>query len=90
MDEWFQDADPDRHRAAAVVWKQCSNNAERTRHVKETGVRWSELLRLPYFNPIRHLVVDPMHNLFLGLVKWIVMDIWLEEGKLSKQNLKTI
>jgi len=90
MDEWFQDTDPDRHRAAAVVWKQCSNNAERTRHVKETGVRWSELLRLPYFNPIRHLVVDPMHNLFLGLAKWIVMDIWLEEGKLSKQNLRTI
>lgn len=34
-----------------------------------TGVRWSELWRLPYFDPTKHLVVDPMHNLFLGLIK---------------------
>ncbi|GET57970.1 hypothetical protein GLOIN_2v1775288 [Rhizophagus irregularis DAOM 181602=DAOM 197198] len=26
-----------------------------------TGVRWSELLRLPYFDPIRFTIVDPMH-----------------------------
>src|SRR6266496_122623 len=42
-------------------------------------VRWSEMLRLPYFNPIRHLIVDPMHCLFLGIAKWIVkkvMDRW--------------
>lgn len=34
-----------------------------------TGLRWSELLRLPYYDPTRFLVVDPMHNLFLGLIK---------------------
>ena len=34
-----------------------------------TGVRWSELFRLPYFDPTKHLIVDPMHNLFLGLIK---------------------
>lgn len=34
-----------------------------------TGLRWSELLRLPYYEPSRFLVVDPMHNLFLGLIK---------------------
>jgi hypothetical protein len=32
------------------------------------GVRWSELLRLPYFDPSRFVVVDAMHNLFLGLI----------------------
>jgi len=36
--------------------------------VAETGVRWSQLLRLPYFDPSRFVVVDPMHNLFLGLL----------------------
>ncbi|KAF9472474.1 hypothetical protein BDN70DRAFT_766116, partial [Pholiota conissans] len=34
-----------------------------------SGLRWSELLRLPYFDPTKMLVVDPMHNLFLGLIK---------------------
>ena len=34
-----------------------------------TGLQWSELLRLPYYDPTRFLVVDPMHNLFLGLIK---------------------
>ena len=36
--------------------------------VAETGVRWSQLLRLPYFDPSRFVVVDLMHNLFLGLL----------------------
>jgi hypothetical protein len=32
-------------------------------------VRWSELSRLPYFDVTQHVVVDAMHNLFLGLIK---------------------
>lgn len=31
------------------------------------GVRYSELHSLPYFDPVRMHVVDPMHNLFLGI-----------------------
>jgi hypothetical protein len=37
--------------------------------VKITGIRWSELYRLPYFDPSCFVVVDCMHNLFLGLVQ---------------------
>lgn len=33
---------------------------------RKTGVRFSELFRLPYHDPIRSHVIDPMHNLFLG------------------------
>ncbi|PPR01352.1 hypothetical protein CVT24_006317 [Panaeolus cyanescens] len=33
------------------------------------GIRWSQLLRLPYFDITRCVVVDSMHNLFLGLLK---------------------
>ena len=33
------------------------------------GVRYSELFQLPYFDPIRHHVIDPMHNLLLGTAK---------------------
>ncbi|KAJ3500743.1 hypothetical protein NLJ89_g9653 [Agrocybe chaxingu] len=35
----------------------------------DAGIRWSELLRLPYFDITRNVVVDSMHNLFLGLIK---------------------
>lgn len=42
---------------------------ERQTIFDETGIRWSELLRLPYFDPSRFVVVDAMHNLFLGLMK---------------------
>ncbi|KAJ8455666.1 hypothetical protein ONZ45_g18882 [Pleurotus djamor] len=35
----------------------------------QSGVRWTEFLRLPYFDPARFVVIEPMHNLFLGLVK---------------------
>jgi hypothetical protein len=39
------------------------------------GVRWSELWRLPYWDPTRQLVVDPMHCLFLNLVKYHSLDL---------------
>ncbi|KAJ7599532.1 hypothetical protein C8J56DRAFT_1040411 [Mycena floridula] len=37
--------------------------------VKEHTTRWCELARLPYFDICRMIVIDPMHNLILGLVK---------------------
>ena len=40
----------------------------REKIVEHTGVRWSQLLRLPYFDPARFVVIDPMHNLLLGLI----------------------
>ena len=58
--------------------------------MKSTGVRWSELLRLPYFDPIRFITVDPMHCLFLGIAKWIVKRLWVDEGILNQESLKKI
>ena len=46
------------------------------------------MLRLPYFNPIRYLIVDLMHYLFFGIAKWIVKRLWIDSGKLSKFDLK--
>ncbi|CAI2197673.1 5616_t:CDS:1, partial [Funneliformis geosporum] len=34
------------------------------------------ILRLPYFNLIRYLVIDLMHYLFLGIAYWIVKRLW--------------
>ena len=35
---------------------------------KKNGVRWSELLRLSYFDIVTMTLVDPMHAVFLGMV----------------------
>jgi hypothetical protein len=43
--------------------------------------------RLPYFNPVHFLVIDPMHCLFLSIAKWIVIRLWIEKEKLSPQDL---
>ena len=54
---------------AAMDYQACGNKEAKTAQFNKTGVRWTELLRLPYFDISRCVVVDPMHNLFLGLIK---------------------
>ena len=46
---------------------------------RKYGVRYSELLRLPYFDIVEYHVVDPMHNLLLGTGKYL-MTLWKEKG----------
>jgi hypothetical protein len=88
MEEWFFARDSVQHRQNALGWRRCKSDAARKRFVQETGVRWSDLLRLPYFDPIRFVTVDPMHCLFLGIAKWIVKRIWVDEGVLTSSDLK--
>ena len=47
-------------------------------------------MRLPYFDPIRFITVDPMHCLFLGIAKWIVKRIWVDMGILTSIELSSI
>lgn len=54
-----------------------------------TGVRYSELLRLPYFDVVRHHLIDPMHNLFLGTTKHS-METWKNSGLLSSDKMQLI
>lgn len=56
------------------------------------GTRYSELMRLPYFNCVRFTVIDPMHNLFLGTAKNVMENVWLNQTKplLSDAKLKLI
>ena len=90
MTEWFVTRNLAQHRENALGWRRCNSDAARKRFVQETGVRWSELLRLPYFDPIRFVTIDPMHCLFLGIAKWIVKRIWVDESVLTSDDLKKI
>jgi hypothetical protein len=59
----------------AEEWLEAPSKAARGHVFTRTGVRWSELLRLPYWDPTRTVVVDGMHNLFLGLVQFHVRSV---------------
>lgn len=71
---------------AANHWREAVSKAERDKVFKETGVRWSELLRLPYWDPTRFLVINGMHNLFLGIVQHHFRDLIIID-KLANQGL---
>lgn len=54
------------HLAIAHLWNTTVNETIQNSIWKEYGIRWSELVRLPYWDPTRFTVVDTMHNFFLG------------------------
>ncbi|EXX70393.1 hypothetical protein RirG_087920 [Rhizophagus irregularis DAOM 197198w] len=89
-DVGYSARDSNEYRQNALGWRRCNSDAARKRFVKETGVRWSELLCLSYFDPIRFITVDPMHCLFLGIAKWIVKRIWIDGGILTPNSLNKI
>ena len=57
------------HRRFAKEWLDATSKSKRKAFYKKHGVRWSELLRLSYWDPVNWVVVDGMHNLFLGIVR---------------------
>lgn len=79
-DEWKQRAEE---------YKACGTVGGRKKHKQKHGIAWSELLRLPYWDPTRFLLVDAMHNLFLGLLQFHVRVVWEIEdaGKKAKSKM---
>jgi Transposase family tnp2 len=70
-------------RNSAQLYLDAVNEKERSEAVHNSGIRWSELLRLPYFDASCFVVVDAMHNLFLGLVHehYDILGIQLNNNK---------
>ena len=56
---------------------------------RKYGVRYSELLRLPYFDIVEYHVVDPMHNLLLGTGKYL-MTLWKEKTIINRCQFEYI
>ena len=92
-DVWVSRTDADCRRKAEKYISASSPEAAKAlvERVERYGIRWTELLRLPYYKPSSYLVVDPMHNLFLGLIKEHFRSIlgYDPEGK-NKQRRKTV
>ena len=48
------------------------------------------LLELPYFQSIEMLLIDPMHNLFLGTAKHFATDLWIGRNIFDQNALSII
>ena len=62
---------------------------EREKIEHESGVRYSVLTQLPYFDSVRLHIVDPMHNLLLGTAKRM-MNIWITFELISPSDFDNI
>lgn len=79
-----------KHRSDVKEILKCETKTSRSKKEIECGCRYSVLLDLPYFDPIRMLLLDPMHNLFLGTAKHMARDIWTGESFLDSSSYKKI
>ena len=64
------------HKAAAAEWRDKPTDAQRDAAFQTNSIRWSELLALPYWDPIQYTVIDSMHNHYLGLIQRHCRKIW--------------
>lgn len=67
----------EQHREYSKQHLSARTQAEEKEIEQEYGVRYSELSRLPYHDPIKCHLVDPMHCLLLGVAKH-TLKMWIE------------
>ena len=77
------------HRQFAMRLCSFRTQADRDRRESESGCCSSVLLKLQYFDAPRMLIVDPMHNLFLGTAKHYLKNIWLKSEIISDAHFET-
>ena len=68
------------HRKSIASIRHCKTKSSRNNLEYKYGCRFSALLDLPYFDPVRMHVIDPMHNLYLGSAKHVFKNLWIEQG----------
>jgi hypothetical protein len=74
-DQMFVPRTAEQHRADAQRWLDARSPTAQKKVATETGTKYSELLRLPYWDSPAMTTVDVMHNIYLGVVKR-VLDVW--------------
>ena len=78
------------HRMIGDQILQCQTKSQRSKLEYESGYRYTSLLELTYFDPSRMLIIDPMHNLFLGTTKHVLKSIWLDTGILDSDDYSIV
>ena len=78
------------HRRNVKVIMQSRSKPEASKLESELGCHYSVLLELFYFDLVCMLLIDPMHNLFLGTAKRMTQNTWIGKNILTSNNLKVI
>jgi hypothetical protein len=71
------------YRQYAEEWRDANSEEDREVKFEANGVRWSELLRLTYWDPIKFTLLDSMHTVFLGDLRHHCRDVWGMDVKFS-------
>ena len=79
-----------RHKQDACSLLNIRTKSDLQKAESELGCRYSVLLKLPYFDAPRMLVVDPMHNLFLGSGKYFLKSILVGQNIISETDFVVI
>ena len=88
-DRDWQLRDHHSHLAFVHEMKEAKTLTEKREIFKQSGVRYSELLRLPYFDIVRYHCIDVMHNLLLGTSKHM-LEIWKDVGLVNANTLEQL
>ncbi len=64
------------HCQHAHAWRNAQTPSEQKKLFQQHGIRWSELLRLPYWDPTKHIVIDSMHGFYLRMFNRHIREIW--------------
>ena len=79
-----------KHREDVKATLACTSKTVRERKESEMGCRYSCLLQLPYFDAVCMLIIDPMHNLYLGTAKYIFNSVWMKKDMITPTSIKKI
>lgn len=79
-----------RHAQDAVSLLNIQTKTKLQKAESQLGCRYSVLLKLPYFDAPRMLIVDPMHNLFLGSAKHFLKNILVAQKIINETDVVVI
>lgn len=63
-------------REQANTWLHLTTTKARETQATLTGVRWTSLHRLPYWDPVKHVVLGFMHNWLEGILAHHLRSLW--------------
>ncbi|KAF8431526.1 hypothetical protein L210DRAFT_3415850, partial [Boletus edulis BED1] len=81
----FRPRTNEEHRELDERYRDIPTPTARKNFVKEFATWYTQLSRLPYFDIVKQIVIDPMHNLFLGIIETHFHNIWVQ-NKILRPN----
>ncbi|KAI6099081.1 hypothetical protein F5141DRAFT_989181, partial [Pisolithus sp. B1] len=64
------------HQWHATAWKNAKTLAKKHEITKNFGIWYSELLRLPYWDPVSFTIIESMHAFFLCILLEHICRAW--------------